>query len=92
MSWEGLARGQGKCQGCSSIRGNQMNLGGPSAAGSADGLPAVFFNAPVPSGWTLTIVLYNATASIFTRMICACCHLVKTRSSTPLFAHRFMRV
>jgi len=34
----------------SSIRGNQMNLGGPSASGFADGLPAVFFNAPVPSG------------------------------------------
>ena len=34
----------------SSIRGNQMNLGVPSAAGFADGLWSVFFNAPVPSG------------------------------------------
>ena len=33
-----------------SIRGNHMNLGGPSAAGFADGLGSVFFNAPVPSG------------------------------------------
>ena len=65
----GLARRQGKRQGRSSIRGNQMNLGGPPAAGSTQGLRTVFFNAPVPSGWTLTIVLSNATASIFTRMI-----------------------
>ena len=34
-----------------------MNLGGPSAARLADGLRAVFFRAPVPSGWTLTAVL-----------------------------------
>ena len=34
----------------SSIRGNQMNLGGPSTAGFADRLRTVFFNAPVPSG------------------------------------------
>ena len=33
-----------------SIRGNQMNLGGPSTAGFADRLRTVFFNAPVPSG------------------------------------------
>ena len=36
--------------GGSSIRGNQMNLGSPSAAGLANGLWAVFFSAPVPSG------------------------------------------
>jgi hypothetical protein len=46
----GLARGEREGYRGSSIRGNQMNLGGPSAAGFADGLPAVFFNAPVPSG------------------------------------------
>ena len=34
----------------SSICGNHMNLGGPSAAGFADRLRTVFFNAPVPSG------------------------------------------
>jgi hypothetical protein len=34
-----------------------MNFGGPSAAGFADGLRTVFFNAPVPSGWTLTVVV-----------------------------------
>lgn len=32
------------------IRGNQMNFGGPAPSGFADGLRAVFFNAPVPSG------------------------------------------
>ena len=42
----------------SSIRGNQMNLGGPSAATNLpNGLRAVLFDAPVPSGWTLTRVL-----------------------------------
>jgi len=34
----------------SSIRGNHMNLGGPTSTGLSDGLRAVFFNAPVPSG------------------------------------------
>ena len=65
----GLARGQRKGYGRSSIRGNHMNLGGPSAAGLADGLRAVFFRAPVPSGWTLTAVLSKATASILMRTI-----------------------
>lgn len=41
---------EGKGYGRSSIRGNHMNLGGPSPPGFADGLWAVFFNAPVPSG------------------------------------------
>ena len=36
--------------GGSSIRGNQMNLGCPSAAGLSNGLRTVFFSAPVPSG------------------------------------------
>jgi len=36
--------------GGSSIRGNQMNLGSPSAAGLSNGLRTVFFSAPVPSG------------------------------------------
>ena len=45
-----LTRRQRKRYGRSSIRGNHMNLGCPSASGLADGLGAVFFNAPVPSG------------------------------------------
>jgi hypothetical protein len=39
----GLARRESKGYGRSSIRGNHMNLGGPSAAGFSDGLRAVFF-------------------------------------------------
>jgi hypothetical protein len=46
----GLARRQCKRYGRASIRGNHMNLGCPSASGPSDGLGAVFFNAPVPSG------------------------------------------
>jgi len=46
-----------------------MNLGGPSTAGFADGLWAVFFSAPVPSGCTLTTVLSKLTASILMRTI-----------------------
>src|ERR1700688_75089 len=48
----------------SSIRGNHMNFGGPSSSGFADGLRAVFFSAPVPSGCTLTMVLSSETDSI----------------------------
>ena len=33
-----------------------MNLGGPASTRLADGLRAVFFSAPVPSGCTLTMV------------------------------------
>ena len=39
----GLAWRQDKRQGCSSILGNQMNLGGPFVAGSVDGVRAVLF-------------------------------------------------
>lgn len=45
-----LPGGQRKRYSRSSIRGNHMNLGGPPTSGSTDGLGAVFFNAPVPSG------------------------------------------
>jgi hypothetical protein len=65
----GLAGRQRKRYGRSSIRGNHMNLGGPSCAGLADGLGAVFFRAPVPSGCTFTAVLSKATASILMRTI-----------------------
>jgi hypothetical protein len=44
-----------------------MNLGVPSAARLADGLRAVFFSAPVPSGCTLMLVLSSDTASILMR-------------------------
>ena len=45
-----LAWGEREGDGCSSICGNHMNLGGPSSSGLSDGLRSVFFNAPVPSG------------------------------------------
>ena len=65
----GLTGRQGKRYGRSSIRGNQMNLGIPSASRFADGLRSVFFNAPVPSGCTLIEVLSKDTASILIRTI-----------------------
>ena len=67
----GLSGGEGEHQSRSSICGNHMNLGGPSSTGLADGLRSVFFNAPVPSGCTLTIVLSTETASILMRTICS---------------------
>ena len=88
----GLTVRERKGYGRSSIRGNQMNLGGPSATGLADGLRSVFFNAPVPSGCTLTMVESRETASILMRTICSRCNFSKMLSSTPLLAQRFMRV
>src|SRR5690606_2774168 len=88
----GLPRRERERYGRSSIRGNHMNLGCPSASGLADGLRAVFFRAPVPSGWTFTIVLSTETASILMRTICSCCIWANTRSRTPFFDQRFMRV
>jgi hypothetical protein len=46
----GLSGRKRECYGRSSIRGNHMNLGGPSGSALADSLGSVFFNAPVPSG------------------------------------------
>src|SRR5271157_2983584 len=74
----GLPRRQGKGYGRSSICGNHMNLGGPSAARFADGLRSIFFNAPVPSGWTLTVVESRLTASMRMRTICSRCNCSKT--------------
>jgi len=66
----GVTGREGEAYGCSGICGNQMNFGGPPTSGFSDGLGAVFFNAPVPSGWTLMLVLSSETASIRIRMIC----------------------
>ena len=65
----GLAWRESKSYGRSSIRGNQMNLGGPSATGFPDGLRTVFLKAPVPSGCTLTMVESSFTASILRRSL-----------------------
>ncbi len=85
-------RGKRERYGRSSIRGNHMNLGGPAAAGLADGLRAVFFRAPVPSGCTLTAVLSIDNASSLMRTIRSRCKCSNTRSSTPFFGQRFIRV
>ena len=42
---------------------DHMNFGGPSAPRLADRLRTVFFNAPVPSGWTFTAVESSDTWS-----------------------------
>ena len=74
----GIARRQRKGYGRSSIRGNQMNLGVPSATRFSDGLRSVFFKAPVPSGCTLTEVESKLKASIRMRTICSCCNRSNT--------------
>src|SRR5271157_2563460 len=74
----GLLRRERKGYSRSRICGNHMNLGGPSAARLADGLRSVFFNAPVPSGCTLTVVESRLTASIRMRTICSRCNCSKT--------------
>ena len=90
----GLPGGQGHCQGRPGIRGNQMKFGRPAAPGFANGLGAVFFNAPVPSGWTCTLVLSNETASRVMRTICSRCRYSKTQLQDRghRLAQRFMRV
>lgn len=65
-----LAWRQGERDGAPSIRGNHTNFGCPSTSGATDGLRAVFFSAPVPSGCTLTIVLSRLTASMRMRTSC----------------------
>src|ERR687892_1417034 len=87
-----LSGRQGEGQGHSFIRGNQMKLGGPAAARLADGLRAVFFRAPVPSGWTFTLVLSKPTHSTRMRIRRCSWSAWNTRSSTPAAAQRRSRV
>ena len=84
----GLSRGEREGDGRSSIRGNHMNLGGPTAAGSADGL-GVFFLGPRPVGMDLDDGC-PATPLRDTHD-CSRCKCSKTRSA-PRFDQRFMRV
>ncbi len=53
---------------------------------------AIFVSAPVPAGGTWTRVLSSDTASGLRRTICSRCRGAKTRSSTPFFGQRFIRV
>lgn len=51
-----LPWGQRKGYGSIVAGRNHVNFGGPAASRLADRLRTVFFNAPVPSGWTFTAV------------------------------------
>jgi hypothetical protein len=73
-----LSRRQAENYCRSSIRGNQMNFGVPSASRFPNGLRSVFFKAPVPSGCTFTEVESKLKASILRRRICSCCNLANT--------------
>src|SRR5258707_13166717 len=78
-----MAGRQGEGYGRSSIRGNQMNLGVPSAARLADGLRSVFFRAPDPSGCTLIEVESSANASFLIRTTCSDCTFSNTCCRNP---------
>lgn len=69
-----------------------MDFGGPASAAFTNGLRAVFFKAPLPSGWTLIDVLSRESASMETVIICSACILSNTRCSTPDLLQRFIRV
>lgn len=87
-----LAWRQREGHGCARVHREEVDLGIPAAMGLADSLRAVFLGAPVPSGWTLTLVLSNDTASILIITTCARCNCSKARSDTPDLAQRLMRV
>src|SRR5258708_37440924 len=88
----GIARRQSEGYGRSSIRGNHMNLGVPSAPGLADGLWSVFFRAPVPSGCTLIELESKDTASRLIRTIRSTCNCAHSLSRSPLLDHRLIRI
>ncbi len=69
-----------------------MNFCCPSSSRLSDCLWSFFFNAPVPSGCTFTIVLSRDTASILTLTICSFCNFSNTQPNTPFFDHRLIRV
>src|SRR5690554_5608566 len=52
----GLTGRQRKSYGLMGACRHHVNFGGPPASGLTDRLRTVFFNAPVPSGWTFTAV------------------------------------
>ena len=88
----GLARRQRDRHRGASLRGHPMTLGGPPSAGLADGLRPVWFNAPVPSGGPFTLGLSIDTASSLSRTSCSFWRWANTRSRTPVFDQRVLRV
>ena len=87
----GLARRQGADCGRPIVRGHRMKLGGPAAAGAADGLRSVC-STPVPSGCTGTIVLSSPATSRWMRTSPFSCRQANTRPGTPFLDPRFMRM
>ena len=85
-----LSAGERERQDRPDIRDNHIRLGGPAAAGLAS-TEDRFSSALVPSGWTLTTVPSNNTASSLRRTIRCRCNRSKTRSSTSFLNQRFMR-
>jgi hypothetical protein len=73
-------------------RGNQMNRGREATAAAGDGSRAPFFRARVPSGCTVMLVLSRLTTPILPRRRWSICSSSNTRSRTPAFAQRLMRV
>src|SRR5208283_1108011 len=80
----GLARRQQKLHRVAERIDQGVDLGGQSAAGSADGLLAVFFRAPALCWWARTmvesIIMYSLSWSP--------AKILKMRAKTPLLAHR----
>jgi len=56
-----LARRKREGHGCSGVGSNHVNFGCPACARFTNRLWTVYFNAPVPSGCTLTAVLSSET-------------------------------
>ena len=71
--------------------GDHMKLGVPSAPRLSDGLRAVFFKAPVPSGCTLIQVESRLTTFTWIWMIPICCKRTNASCNTPFLAQRFTR-
>ena len=88
----GLPWGERERYGSSSIRGNPYEPWWSNPLGTFRWTGVRFLRAPVPSGWTLTMVLSRATASSLTRTICSRCRCSNTRSSTPFLDQRFILV
>ena len=64
-----------------------VDFGGQSAARAADRLLAVFFRAPALCWWARTMV----ASSIMYSLSWSLANSLKTRSKTPLLAHRLKR-
>ena len=87
-----LSRREPERDACSSIRGKHVNLGCTAAAEPPDELGAVVPAAPGPSVCTSILVPSIETALSLMRTFGFRWRWSKTRSSTPFFDQRFIRV